>query len=426
MKKHNLIFLVLLGLIALFATQSCNKEDSTTFTKHAAFTTPLVTSPVALPNAIDGVVKIEGTTAVLSWESTSAEGDPVKWDIYFGKTEKPAMIESGYTQNSITVDVEDGTTYFWKVVIVDHLGIKTTSELFSFTPVNGTNPEIGISMTVATDVKKVIGVDMKADDVVDLRFLILNKAGDILATVDNGYANEAFDTLGNMPDGDYVIATDLGSATRFGDLDATLHLDLQLNFHQFGILDQTFDYAKVMTNEYTCDAYRTYLATIKKEGAVYTIEKDAHLMVPSEIAWYGTDADDSCQVVTVAGCDLLMTGLGFGWMLNWWGENIVAGGTLVYTIDGSGNIDIPLQYYCTTKYKGAVQPDYKIQGTGTIDNSGTYPVMNLKYDFIQSGTSIGTVSHDYGWPTTYFEAAITTDPAITKSMHIGLAKPVRK
>ena len=120
-----------------------------------------------------------------------------------------------------------------------------------------------------------------------------------------------------------------------------------------------------------------------------------------------------------------MTGLGFGWMLDWWGEIIKTGGTLSYTITGN-TINIPLQKYCVTTYKGAIQPEYSVQGSGTIDNSGAYPVYHIQYDFIQAGQSIGAISNQYGWPTTYFEATITSDPNGLKSARIGSANRAAK
>jgi len=119
-----------------------------------------------------------------------------------------------------------------------------------------------------------------------------------------------------------------------------------------------------------------------------------------------------------------MHGLGFGWMGDWWGEVIVSGGTLQYSISGN-SITIPLQKYCKTTYNSAAQPEYSIEGIGTIDNSGTYPVYTIYYDFIQSESSIAAISMENGWPTDYFEAVITTDPNVSKSAFIHPAKPKR-
>ena len=132
-----------------------------------------------------------------------------------------------------------------------------------------------------------------------------------------------------------------------------------------------------MTNEFSCDAYRTYMGKLTKTGTNFEFTKEISFLKPSSVKWYGKDATYKSEVEVVTGCDLLLTGLGFGWMLDWWGETIVDGGTLKYTVDGDGKVTIPLQDYCTTTYKGKEQPIYKISGSGTIDKSGTFPVMNF-------------------------------------------------
>ena len=167
-----------------------------------------------------------------------------------------------------------------------------------------------------------------------------------------------------------------------------------------------------MTNEYACDAYRTYLAKVVKNGTNYTITKNIAYMEPQEISWQGTDAEYPSEVTTVGGCELLMNGLLGGWMLDWWGEVIIDGGTLTYTVDDNGDVDIPLQYYCTTTYNGAEQTPYYIQGSGTLDETGAFPVMTLHYDINQGGTWVGAYSFDhFGWTQDGFDAVITTDPA---------------
>ena len=80
------------------------------------------------------------------------------------------------------------------------------------------------------------------------------------------------------------------------------------------------------------------------------------------------------------------------------------------------SIRTPLQKYCKTTYNGAAQPEYSISGTGTIDNSGAFPVWTIQYDLIQSGKSILTAAN--GVPDGYLEAVITTNPAGKKSVQV--------
>src|SRR5665647_1932242 len=411
MKRKNIILAILPIILAIFALQSCTKEDSTTFTIHNAFTQPATTSPVVRP---DGTVLFTGTTVNLTWTSENKGNNAVSWNVYFGTEASPALFQSGVTAQTIAVPVEDGITYNWKVEIVDANKVKTTSEVYTFTAVNGTNPDINIDLTVSTDVKTAIGLDKTADQVVDLRFLVLKKSDmSIVATIDDGAANESYSDFGTLPDGDYVLGVDIYSTINAGNFNKVLTLSLSLQFDQLGMINQKLDFPNVMDNAHVCSLYRTYLATVKKVGSQYTITSTVS-HVPEQFTWKGTDTFDDdtkesypSQVTTTINCagDKTMTGLGFGWMAGYWGEKITSGGTLVYTVSGT-TITIPLQKYCKTTYNGAAQPEYSIQGTGTINTSGAFPVWTIHYDFIQGGTSLAAYMK---YP--YFEAIVTTNPA---------------
>ena len=288
---------------------------------------------------------------------------------------------------------------------------------------------MSIDMSWATDVKTVIGLDLDPRDAVDMRLLIV-KAGDkSLAAVEDGSDFESYTDFNSLPDGEYLIAADIYATINAGDFNKPIDIDIDLAFFQAGIVDESLSFPKVMTNANPCDLYRTYLATVTKTGTSYTIAKDVSYMTPAVTTWNGTDADYPSEVTTTLNCDgKTMTGLGFGWMLDWWGEIITSGGTLSYTATAT-TITIPLQKYCKTTYNGAAQPEYSIQGSGTIDNSGAFPVWTIQYDFIQGGESIAGISMDYGWPTPYFEAVITTNPATSKGLSLPfpkIPKPTRK
>jgi hypothetical protein len=405
MKRNNGILIALLLLFGLFTIISCTK-DSTTFTTYGAFTQPAATSPTV---RADGTVLITGPTVNLTWTSESAGHDPVSWNVYYGTGKKPALYKSGVTSSTLAVPVLDGQTYYWKVDIVDARGVKTTSDIFKFIAVSGTNPKMTVALTVTTDILTAIGVDKKADDVVDLRFLILKKSDmSIVKVVDNGYADETFNDFGTLPDGDYVLGVDIYSTINAGDLNNPVNLTFALQFNQLGMINQTIDYPNVMTNVNACSLYRTYLATVKKAGAAYTILKAVSYMTPPVVTWNGTDDSYPSQVKTTESCtSKTMTGLGFGWMLDYWGEIITSGGTLTYTTSGT-TITIPLQKYCKTTWNGAAQPEYSISGTGTIDNSGAAPKWTIKYIFYQNGKSILTAGN--GIPAGYLQAVITPKP----------------
>ena len=403
MKRKNIILAILPILLAVFALQSCTKEDSATFTSYSAFTQPATTSPTV---KADGTVFFTGSTVNLTWTSENKGNNVVAWNVYFGTDKSPALYKSGLAAQTLSVPVADGKTYYWKVEIADARGVKTTSETYSFIAINGTNPKINVDLNVTTNVKTAIGLDKTADQVVDLRFLILKESDkSIVAVADDGAANETYPDLGTLPDGDYLLGVDIFSTINAGDFNKPINLSLSLQFNQLGMIDQKLDFPDVMTNANPCNLYRTYLAKVTKVGPKYTITSAVSYGTPPVHSWTGTDDAYPSQVKTTASCtSTTMTGLGFGWMLDYWGEIITSGGTLVYTTSGT-TITIPLQKYCKTTYNGAAQPEYSIKGTGTIDNSGATPVWTIRYDFIQSGKSILTKGN--GVPLGYLEAVIT-------------------
>jgi hypothetical protein len=77
----------------------------------------------------------------------------------------------------------------------------------------------------------------------------------------------------------------------------------------------------------------------------------------------------------------------------------------------------------TTTWNGDAQPAYSIQGTGTFSLKGAYPVLHIKYDFVQGGV---TIAKYLGLPN--FELELTLDPAglpAKKSTSKPIIKPIR-
>lgn len=437
MKKLNIAFVTLLISFALFTMQSCKKDDTTFTTKYTA-AQPVATSPVV---RADGTVFFTGTTVDLKWSADNKGSGSVTWDLYFGASKSPALLQSGLTAPSKTVTVEDGITYYWKVVTTDAEGIKTTSETFKFTAVNGSNPKLVVGLTCATDILTSIGVDLIADDVIDLRMVILKKSDmSVVATVNAAKANEIYRNFQTLADGDYVIAVNIASTLYAGDLNSPITLDLTLKFTQLGMIDTTLEFPSVMTNEFICSLYQTNLATVKKVGSAYTIERALSYLVDNSDdaslvgTWGGWDADPSfpSQVVSaITGGKLLFDGIGSQWMLDLWGETILTHTPIEFTFNYcEGTFTIPNQQIMTTLWNGDEQPPYFIEGSGTYDLSGTFPVITIKYDFIQPDGG-GAIAKYFDMP--YFEAGLTLDPAgkgvISKSGVKGkglVIKPSRK
>lgn len=417
MKNINLRSVILIvSLLAIITTQSCKKEDQPTPVVYKAFTVPVLsTSPAT---KADGTVFVTGSTVDLMWVSETG-GNADNWTVYVSSDAGDDTTYKGVTTQSFALPVEDGVHYTWHVEALDRNGVNTTSPEQSFTAVKGTNPEINIALTATTDVASAIGLDLSADEVIDLRILIVKSSDKKLITaVDVGYANEEYHAFDTLPDGEYLIGVDMISTINAGDFNEPITVSLSLQFDQLGLIDTKLDYPDVMTNENPCTIYRTYLATVTKVGAKYTITKTVSNWVspdadPSVMAgvWSGFDADPSypSEVVSAMVDDVLeFTGVGRAWMFNDWGEVITAEYPFTMEFNYCANtVIIPKQKVMSTTWKGDVQPDYYIFGEGTFDLSGEFPVMSIQYDFDQPGGG-GTIARYFEIP--YFTLEISLAP----------------
>jgi hypothetical protein len=91
------------------------------------------TAPTApeLTKPLDGATNVVPTTA-LTWTSGDAEGDAIKYDVFFGKTTTPALVATGLTDQTYSPTMADTTTYYWKVIATDSHGASSTSVVHSF------------------------------------------------------------------------------------------------------------------------------------------------------------------------------------------------------------------------------------------------------------------------------------------------------
>jgi hypothetical protein len=114
-----------------------------------------------------------------------------------------------------------------------------------------------------------------------------------------------------------------------------------------------------------------------------------------DITVTATLSEDSQILVDVIGSGLMEDE-------DFWGEEIIEGGTFLVTINPDGTLDVPEQFFCDTDlYEG-----YKIRGSGTWDNCGASPTMTINYDiwFPDPDESFWIADHYFG---TDFSATIT-------------------
>ena len=109
--------------------------------------------------------------------------------------------------------------------------------------------------------------------------------------------------------------------------------------------------------------------------------------------WTGTDSwDYSTQVTTAIDSDgdLVITGIGFGWFEDWWGEVIVTETPVkanINLITGVFSIDRADQTvpFVTSTWNGSPQPTYNIFATGQI-TSTCDQVLEFEYTWDQEGS----------------------------------------
>jgi hypothetical protein len=129
MKRKSIITAVLPVLVFLFALQGCTKYGSNPPIEHFAFSTPEIVSP-----ANEAYTYTTASTVDLTWASVNESGDPVKADVYFGTSDNPPLYKADHNALTLSVPIEKGVTYFWRVVMKDANGITTPGPTWSFTP----------------------------------------------------------------------------------------------------------------------------------------------------------------------------------------------------------------------------------------------------------------------------------------------------
>ncbi|MCK4664153.1 MAG: hypothetical protein KAT68_14895 [Bacteroidales bacterium] len=436
--KYN--YIVLLAMF--FLIFSCEKDD---YTDHS---TLKPTKPTITISGIDagGYNFVEQDTSftfdvTLSTAQisdivlyiTQISGNATMGDDY--KLEKTKVTISAYTLSTkvkvfiLSDDLKEETETF-KLQIGDErtANANITPVTVEFTIGNATSPSLVADLSWETDVLDAIGLDLDPDEVADLRLVIIDvipgETDTIVAVVDGG-SFETYSGFNTLHDGDYIIAADFYSTINAGDYNEIVTIDLELIFNQSGVInDTTFNFPAAMTNATPCSAYRTNLATVNKAGSTFTLVKDVSYSWSAELAdlaggWNGVDAstvlwDEPSQVsTTVNGTELEISGLGYGWMYNFWGEEVISSNTinLVFDWEVHGAVSIPQQAYIITLYDGSEYP-YDIVGTGTFNTCGKYPELVFEYDMLQDGWSTAGWCYANGYLTTeLFVAKLTLDPS---------------
>ncbi len=99
------------------------------------------------PNPSDGEVGIS-TDITLRWEAYDSDGDALRYDIYLGENENPALVESNRAEKFYKPsNLESCTTYYWKVDVKDSRGARSYGDIWKFKTAEGVSPDINWEKT---------------------------------------------------------------------------------------------------------------------------------------------------------------------------------------------------------------------------------------------------------------------------------------
>lgn len=189
--------LILLSLLIF----SCSDDSTSSDTEPP--------NPPSNPNPANNATSVS-TNANLSWECSDPDGDPLTYDVYFGTSASPPLVNSG--QSSTTYDpgnLNEETTYYWKIEAHDDHGNSTMGAVWQFTTTSGVT---GTVIDIDGNVYQTIVIGDHEWIMENLR-VTHYRNGDPIPT---GYSNSQWSTLST---GAYCVYYDAPSnAETYGNL----------------------------------------------------------------------------------------------------------------------------------------------------------------------------------------------------------------
>ena len=98
------------------------------------------------PSPYNKEINVE-TSIDLSWDCKDPDGDNVYYDIYLAKNHPPTknnIVASHYASNSIHVNLDKNSRYYWKVIAEDEHGAKNEGQIWTFATIETTPPNVKI------------------------------------------------------------------------------------------------------------------------------------------------------------------------------------------------------------------------------------------------------------------------------------------
>jgi len=68
----------------------------------------------------------------LEWTSKDEDGDALAFDVYFGTTNPPQLVQENLEETSFLVDLSTSTTYYWQIIAKDTRGAKAIGPIWKF------------------------------------------------------------------------------------------------------------------------------------------------------------------------------------------------------------------------------------------------------------------------------------------------------
>ncbi|WP_430426592.1 hypothetical protein [Maribacter litoralis] len=105
-----------------------------TFKNIGPWDTSVAPLPATAISPVSGAsISQTSTTVNLIWKAEDEDNDILKFDLYFGESENPAILHEDINASRYNgIPVEAGKIYYWKIVTKDSVGNESTSEMFNF------------------------------------------------------------------------------------------------------------------------------------------------------------------------------------------------------------------------------------------------------------------------------------------------------
>jgi len=114
-----------------------DKGSDSTYSATQSFFTEPEASINSLPSVPEVIApglgdRVSGSTVTLDWDASDADNDALVYDVYFGTSASPVLIEENLTVSELEVSVSSNTIYYWRVVVKDTQQNATMGQLWNF------------------------------------------------------------------------------------------------------------------------------------------------------------------------------------------------------------------------------------------------------------------------------------------------------